>query len=544
LEYLVDVPRLPSSEAQAQFLIGKYALAPRLAHIASKVPSSVAFDTLATYDGLSVSVAAGVMGKSLNTDLSRPLTNGLTSTQTMRLGLPPTEGGFIATAAPVAQKSFISATVAFEKFAVSLGSTQPPLSSLPAALRCLLDRVGNRGDPSGYTFLEADTLKGMTALNKALADDYLLSHPPVPSEPLPLDIPSLDFLALHSTTVRPRRLGEAVWHERVRGILQTSPLLEQQSLRNARIPGSARFLEAIPMAAVFDIASEDFRSMMSRYLSVPDIPLPWRHSCGNAGTSILDASSFRHLYSCPFLGRAIASHDEAKFALAHAIHLCGHSSKLPSTEAELRHGGEAWNADISYFAGGTQWVIDMAIVNMDSDTSVNSGGRSRDVEAILLAEESRRRRTNQVTQGLLDERGNNFVFVPFVMASTGGFGPEARRFLKTIFSAAKLAGKFYLGVGERSLSRPVDTTWNTAVASRYWEMRLSLAVTLTDARFRRCVVENDLSSTQRIVGRQPHPDPNYSPFARGTANPRAGDATRREVLCRPIRPPVIAVPVC
>ena len=77
------------------------------------------------------------------------------------------------------------------------------------------------------------------------------------------------------------------------------------------------------------------------------------------------------------------------------------------------------------------------------------------------------------------------------MASTGGFGGEARSFLKTIFNASKLAGKFHLGVGERSLSRPLDTTWNTAVASRYWEMRLSVAVTLADASLRK-----SLESTQ------------------------------------------------
>jgi len=272
--------------------------------------------------------------------------------------------------------------------------------------------------------------------------------------------------------------------------------------------------------------------MLCRYLSVPDVPLPWRHSCGNAGITNLDELSFRHLYSCPCLGRTIGTHDEAKFTLAHAIHNCGHSSSLPLTETRLSYRGDTWDADIAYFAGGQQWVLDMAVVNVDSDTSLRAGSRVEDIEAILTAEEVKRKRENKVMQGLQNERGNNIVFVPFVMASTGGFGGEARKFLKTIFKASKLAGKFHLGIGERSLTRPLDTTWNTAVASRYWEMRLSVAVTLTDASLRRSLVEQDLSRGLRVVGRQPHPDPNYSTFAQPNTNASLGDSHRRGLLSR------------
>ena len=131
------------------------------------------------------------------------------------------------------------------------------------------------------------------------------------------------------------------------------------------------------MAAAFTFASEDFRAMLCRYLTVSDVPLPWRHSCGNSGTTNLDEVSFRHLYSCPCLGRLIGTHDEAKYSLAHAIHLCGHSSSLPLTETSLSHRGETWNADIAYFAGGLQWVIDVAVVNVDSDSYLDQRGCSR-----------------------------------------------------------------------------------------------------------------------------------------------------------------------
>ena len=95
--------------------------------------------------------------------------------------------------------------------------------------------------------------------------------------------------------------------------------------------------------------------------------------------------------------------------------------------------------------------------------------------------------------------------------------------------------QFHLGVGERSLFRPLDTTWNTAVASRYWEMRLSVAVTLADASLRKSLVERDLSSGLRVAGRQPHPDPNFSTFARPNSNSTLGDARRHNHLSRSAR---------
>ena len=551
--YSVDIPRLPSSESQIQFLIGKYALSPRLAHVASKVPTSIALPTLSKYDVLSVAVAAGVMGKSLHFEASLPPTSGLTTTQTLRLGLPPTEGGCIPTAAPVAPKSLVSSLAAVEKYATFLGAELAASTGVPNALQLLLDRLTTRSTVSSRTFAERDAAACVREINIAIAATHHApalpvleptspGHPSPAPGPIPLGIPQLDFTALHSTVIRPRRMGDALWQSRVRDILSDSPAVEQQSLRSARIPGSARFLEAIPMAAAFTFASEDFRAMLCRYLTVPDVPLPWRHSCGNSGTTNLDEVSFRHLYSCPCLGRSIGTHDEAKYSLAHAIHSCGHSSSLPLTETSLSHRGETWNADIAYFAGGLQWVIDVAVVNVDSDTSINAGSRAEDIDAILSAEEAKRKRENKVILGLQNERGNNIIFVPFVMASTGGFGGEARSFLKTIFNASKLAGKFHLGVGERSLSRPLDTTWNTAVASRYWEMRLSVAVTLADASLRKSLVERDLSSGLRVVGRQPHPDPNYSTFARPNSNSALGDSRRYGHLTRSNRAPFPSAP--
>ena len=48
----------------------------------------------------------------------------------------------------------------------------------------------------------------------------------------------------------------------------------------------------------------------------------------------------------------------------------------------MSHRGETWNADIAYFTGGLQWVIDVAVVNVDSDTSINAGSRAEDIDDV------------------------------------------------------------------------------------------------------------------------------------------------------------------
>ena len=112
-----------------------------------------------------------------------------------------------------------------------------------------------RRNGMSHTFVEADTMACVVEINRALVEDHRASSSPAPELALPPvhpsptadptlpGIPQLDFSALHTSSIRPRRLGDALWRARVREILHDSPALEQQSLRNARIPGSARFLE-------------------------------------------------------------------------------------------------------------------------------------------------------------------------------------------------------------------------------------------------------------------------------------------------------------
>ena len=51
------------------------------------------------------------------------------------------------------------------------------------------------------------------------------------------------------------------------------------------------------------------------------------------------------------------------------------------------------------------------------------------------------------------------------------------------------------------------------VASSYWDMRLSVACTVTDAEFQNRIIIRDHTMNLPAVARQPHPDPNHAPHA-------------------------------
>ena len=54
-------------------------------------------------------------------------------------------------------------------------------------------------------------------------------------------------------------------------------------------------------------------------------------------------------------------------------------------------------------------------------------------------------------------------------------------------------------------------SWNTMVASSFWDMRLSIACAVTDAEYQNRIILHD--NTLPVVARQPHPDLNYAPYA-------------------------------
>ena len=56
-------------------------------------------------------------------------------------------------------------------------------------------------------------------------------------------------------------------------------------------------------------------------------------------------------------------------------------------------------------------------------------------------------------------------------------------------------------------------SWNTMVASSFWDMRLSIACAATDAEYQNRCILHDNTLNLPVVARQPHPDPNNAPHA-------------------------------
>jgi len=59
------------------------------------------------------------------------------------------------------------------------------------------------------------------------------------------------------------------------------------------------------------------------------------------------------------------------------------------------------------------------------------------------------------------------------------------------------------------------TTWNTFYASTYWNMSFSVAGAAMDAHVLNDIMLRDWTRNLSVVGRQPHPNPNYAPYSSG-----------------------------
>ena len=67
-------------------------------------------------------------------------------------------------------------------------------------------------------------------------------------------------------------------------------------------------------------------------------------------------------------------------------------------------------------------------------------------------------------------------------------------------------------VGQHTLKLRLRVSWNTMVASSFWDMRLSIACAATDAEYQNRIILHDNTLSLPVVARQPHPDPNYASF--------------------------------
>ena len=128
------------------------------------------------------------------------------------------------------------------------------------------------------------------------------------------------------------------------------------------------------------------------------------------------------------------------------------------------------------------------------------------VNAQLRAREDEKR-NHSVVQRLLNEAGNNTNFTPIVMSACGAMGPSMVAFLKEVYGRAKEADRFLM-----SRQPALKHSWNTMVASSFWDMRLSMCAA-TDAEYQNRIILDDNTLNLPVVARQPHPDPNYAPYS-------------------------------
>ncbi len=73
-------------------------------------------------------------------------------------------------------------------------------------------------------------------------------------------------------------------------------------------------------------------------------------------------------------------------------------------------------------------------------------------------------------------------------------GPSMVAFLKEVYGRAKEADKFLM-----SQQPALKHTWNTMVASSFWDMRLSIACAATDVEYQNRIILHDNTSTRALL---------------------------------------------
>ena len=211
------------------------------------------------------------------------------------------------------------------------------------------------------------------------------------------------------------------------------------------------------------------------------------------------------------LGRGKAPHNAVRDALMHMVVQCGVTDaavvETPVTSAD----GSSTVADVVYLdnLSGQRVILEVSVVTMGSDSSLAAGARAGlgGVRAQLQARE-REKRNHGVIQKVLSDPGNNTIFTPIVLSASGAMGPSMVEFLKSVYERAQSVDKF-----DMRRQPKVVHTWNTSMASTYWDMRLSVACAATDAEFQNRLMARDQTLNLPVVERQPHPDPNRVPYS-------------------------------
>ena len=73
-------------------------------------------------------------------------------------------------------------------------------------------------------------------------------------------------------------------------------------------------------------------------------------------------------------------------------------------------------------------------------------------------------------------------------------------FLQGVYERTKAAGKF-----EMRQQSELHYSWNTMVASSFWDMRLSVACVATDAEYQNRIIQRDRTLSLPVVARKATP---------------------------------------
>jgi hypothetical protein len=325
------------------------------------------------------------------------------------------------------------------------------------------------------------------------------------------------FEDLAASASSPRRLNECLWGKafiKAYGIASSS---EHLLMVEGLCKGAGLAFLAIPMAAPFVFSEAQFRRVLTNYLGLPGgIREPHTHHCHSNTTRTLTSATLNHICTCPVLGSHL-QHDAVKDVLKHLVERLGLTDAAVTEALSVAPDGETIKADVRYtdIASGKTVILEVKTAFLTSDSSVNaSARRGFDAAKSQLMAKERECREHPVIQGILNAPGNSTVFHPCVISASGGMGPHFVQFLRESYERAKVTGCWNMAA-----QPDIESTWNTRVASTYWDMRLSAAVAVTAADVQNRLIRRDETLNLRVMGRQPHPNPNFAAYTRSAAQP-------------------------
>ena len=515
----------PESDPQVKMLVTRLCLATRLNCLARSLPSAISSLALVGVDRLLKASVAGCAGLASLSSLTIPVQE--------RSLLASRFGGVLPGSVVVSPASFVSTVAAVERSLSTLGHGHDEGGELPSALQRVRDRITSREvggltrDPSP---LETLLLGDIAVINEADADPEFRElrasssrggderlREVAADEESPAGGNLVRFEDLAASASSPRRLNECLWGKafiKAYGIASSS---ERLLMVEGLCKGAGLAFLAIPMAAPFVFSEAQFRRVLTNYLGLPGgIREPHTHHCHSNTTRTLTSATLNHICTCPVLGSHL-QHDAVKDVLKHLVERLGLTDAAVTEALSVAPDGETIKADVRYtdIASGKTVILEVKTAFLTSDSSVNaSARRGFDAAKSQLMAKERECREHPVIQGILNAPGNSTVFHPCVISASGGMGPHFVQFLRESYERAKVTGCWNMAA-----QPDIESTWNTRVASTYWDMRLSAAVAVTAADVQNRLIRRDETLNLRVMGRQPHPNPNFAAYTRSAAQP-------------------------